>query len=181
MAESYVAGGAESWGKAAQSQTSASEWSFAHRVIFRFVFSYLVLDIFPFPFGSFPGSVWNFSAYDKFWYGLVPWFGKHILHLRNAITVFPNGSGDTTFNYVQLLVFGVIAAVATIVWTVLDRQRSEYRTLHEWLRIYVRYMLAFTMLTYGFDKVIKLQFPDLGLGRLAEPLGNYSPFALLWT
>ncbi|HEV2421750.1 MAG TPA: hypothetical protein VGS59_08590 [Candidatus Acidoferrales bacterium] len=181
MAEAYVAGGAESWDKAAESQTRTSAWSFAHRVMFRFVFSYLMLYILPFPFGSFPGSVWQFSAYDKLWRALVPWFGKHILHLRNAITIFPNGSGDTTFNYVQLLIFVLLAAVGTIIWTALDRKRSEYRTLHEWLRIYVRYMLAFTMLAYGFDKVIKLQFADPGLGRLAEPLGNYSPFALLWT
>lgn len=181
MAESYVAGAAESWRGAAERQTRNPVWSLAHRVIFRFVFSYLLLYIFPFPFGSFPGSVWQFSSYDKLWRALVPWFGRHILQLRSAITIFPNGSGDTTFNYVQLLVFVLIAAVATIGWTLLDRQRSDYRTLDQWLRIYVRYMLAFTMLAYGFDKVVKLQFADPGFGRLAEPLGNYSPFALLWT
>lgn len=181
MAESFVAGAAESWSGTAEVESKTSAWSFAHRVVFRFVFCYLVVYIFPFPFGDNPGSVWRFFVYDKMWYALVPWVGKHILHLRNAITVFPNGSGDTTFNYVQLLVFAVIAAVATIIWTALDRKRAEYRTLHEWLRIYVRYMLAFTMLTYGFDKVIKLQFADPDFGRLAEPLGNYSPFALLWT
>ena len=181
MAESYVAGAAENWGGAAETQTKASDWSFAHRVVFRFAFSYLVLYIFPFPFNAYPGGVQAFSWWDKMWYALVPWVGKHIVHLRNAITVFPNGSGDTTFNYVQLLVFAVIAAAATILWTAIDRQRTEYRTLHEWLRIYVRYMLAFTMLAYGMDKVIKLQFADPGLERLAEPFGNYSPFALLWT
>lgn len=181
MAESYVAGAAESWSIPAKSASRISGWSFGHRVIFRFVFSYLVLYIFPFPFGAYPGRLMGFFGYDKIWYALVPWVGKHILHLRNAITIFPNGSGDTTFNYVQLLVFVMIAAVATIVWTALDRKRSEYRTLHQWLRIYVRYMLAFTMLAYGFDKVVKLQFADPDFGRLAEPLGNYSPFALLWT
>lgn len=181
MAESYAAGGTESWLGRAETQARTPEWSFAHRVIFRFVFSYLVLYIFPFPLGSYPGRLMGFPAYGKIWYALVPWVGKHILHLRNAIAIFPNGSGDTTFNYVQLLVFVLIAAVATIVWTVLDHKRVEYRTLHECLRIYVRYMLAFTMLAYGFDKVVKLQFADPDFGRLAEPLGNYSPFALLWT
>lgn len=181
MAELYVAGAAENWRGVADSESKTSAWSFAHRVVFRFVFCYLILYIFPFPFGENPGSVWQFPAYGKMWYALVPWAGKHILHLQNAITVFPNGSGDTTFNYIQLLVFAAMAAVATIIWTALDRKRAEYRTLHEWLRIYVRYMLAFTMLAYGFDKVIKLQFADPDFGRLAEPLGNYSPFALLWT
>lgn len=186
MAESYVAGTTENLRSAAaesepRTSRATSGWSFAHRVAFRFVFSYLVLYIFPFPFGSYPGRVLGFPAYDKLWYAIVPWFGKHILHLRSAITVFPNGSGDTTFNYVQILCMVIIAAAATIIWTALDRERVEYRTLHEWLRIYVRYALAFTMLAYGVDKVIKLQFQTPGLGRLAEPFGNYSPFALLWT
>jgi hypothetical protein len=181
MAESYVAGAAESWNGAAETQTKTSGWSAAHRVVFRFVFSYVVLYLFPFPFGSYPGRLLPFPLWDRMWYALVPWIGKHILHLRNAITIFPNGSGDTTFNYVQLLVFALIAGVATILWTALDSKRAEYRTLHEWLRIYVRYALAFTMLSYGFDKVVKLQFADPSLDRLAEPFGNYSPFALLWT
>ena len=83
----------------------------------------------------------------------------------------------------ELLCFLVLAALATIVWTLLDRKRQEYRTLHEWLRIYVRYALGFTMLGYGMDKVFALQFNSSlpGPGRLAEPLGNYSPFALMWT
>lgn len=181
MAESYVADAAENWRVAAECKSKMSAWSAAHRIGFRFLFSYLVLYIFPFPFNAYPGGVLAFSWWDKTWYAVVPWVGRHLLHLPNAITVFPNGSGDTTFNYVQLLVFAALAAVATILWTALDRQRTEYRTLHEWLRIYVRYMLAFTMLAYGMDKVIKLQFADPGLGRLAEPFGNYSPFALLWT
>lgn len=181
MAETYVANAGENLGTAVGTEVHASRWSVAHRLAFRFVFCYLVLYISPFPFGSYPGSLAPFSAYDKLWYALVPWTGRHVLHLSKAITIFPNGSGDTTFNWVQLLCYMLIAAVATLVWTALDRSRAEYRTLHEWLRIYVRYALAFTMLAYGMDKVIKLQFADPALGRLAEPFGNYSPFALLWT
>lgn len=183
MAESHVAGAAESWRGASEQEPKAktSAWSFAHRVVFRFVFCYFVLYILPFPLGSYPGRILPLPAYDKMWYAVVPWIAKHILGMSKAITIFPNGSGDTTFNYVQLLVFAVIAAVATIIWTTLDRKRAEYRTLHEWLRIYVRYALAFTMLAYGMDKVVKLQFADPDFGRLAEPFGNYSPFALLWT
>lgn len=179
MADTYATGATEDLRAAAGSR--AAEWHAAHRVIFRFVFCYLVLYIFPFPFGSYPGSLVAFSGYDKMWYAIVPWVGRHILHLSKAITVFPNGSGDTMFNWVQILCFLALAAAATILWSVLDRRRAEYRMLHQWLRIYVRYALAFTMLAYGMDKVIKLQFADPGLGRLAEPFGNYSPFALLWT
>ncbi len=37
------------------------------------------------------------------------------------------------------------------------------------------------MLNYGMVKVIKLQFPFPGIGRLLEPYGNSSPMGLAWT
>jgi multidrug transporter EmrE-like cation transporter len=181
MSQADVAAETDSSPAVTPRESRTSGWSFAHRVAFRFVFSYLAICIFPFPFGSDPGSVYSFYPYDRMWFAFVPWFAAHILRLSRPITIFPAGSGDTTFNYVQILIFALIAAFATIIWTALDRRRAEYRSLHEWFRIYVRYALAFTMLAYGMDKVIKNQFADPGLQRLAEPFGEYSPFSLLWT
>ena len=79
--------------------------------------------------------------------------------------------------------FGILAALATVAWTALDRRRSEYRTLHEWLRIYIRYALAFAMLYYGMDKIFALQF-NMYLPNprtIAMPLGDIGPMELLWT
>jgi len=118
------------------------------------------------------------------WFAAASWLCTHVLHLSPTVSVAaPYTLADNVIGYVELLCFIVLAALAAIVWTLLDRKRTEYRTLHEWLRIYVRYALAFAMLGYGMDKVFALQFnwSMPGPGRLAEPLGNYSPFALLWT
>ena len=163
---------------------SASPWSAGHRVMFRFVFAFLVLVIFPFPFNSFGGSIYPTGVYEKMWFAVASWVATHILHL----TPTPAGLAalflaDDTNGYVELLSICVGAVLATILWTLLDQKRTDYRTLHEWLRIYVRYALGFTMLGYGMDKVFALQFNSSlpGPGRLAEPLGNYSPFALMWT
>jgi hypothetical protein len=159
-------------------------WSAAHRVVFRFVFSFLLLSVFPFPFNSFGGSFYQIGFYEKMWFAAASWLGKHVLNLPPTPPAhWPVLLEDTTNGYVELLCFVVLSALAAIVWTLLDRKRTGYRTLHEWLRIYVRYALGFTMLGYGMDKVFALQF-NLSLpgpGRLAEPLGNYSPFALMWT
>lgn len=38
---------------------SATSWGVAHRVIFRLMFSFLALVIFPFPFNSFGGSLYQ--------------------------------------------------------------------------------------------------------------------------
>jgi hypothetical protein len=45
-----------------------------------------------------------------------------------------------------------------MVWSVLDRKRAEYHALHHWLRVLIRYYVAFVLFGYGFEKVYKLQF-----------------------
>ena len=166
------------------SESGNGGWSFAQRVGFRFAFSFLVLSVFPFPFSTSPGSIYSTTWYDRVWFAVAEWLAKHVLHVAATPSGFATFLlADTIAGYVDLLCFVVLAALATIVWTLLDRKRTDYRTLHEWLRIYVRYALAFTMLAYGMDKVFALQFSWSlpGPGRLAEPFGNYSPFALMWT
>src|SRR5271163_3293724 len=159
-------------------------WSFAERVGFRFVFSFLVLCVFPFPFSTSPASVIPTTFWDRMWFAAAQWLARHVFHSAPTPVGFANFLlADTNAGYIELLCFVVLAAVATVVWTLVDRKRTDYRTLQECLRIYVRYALGFTMLAYGMDKVLALQFSWSlpGPERLAEPLGNYSPFALLWT
>jgi uncharacterized membrane protein YphA (DoxX/SURF4 family) len=103
------------------------------------------------------------------------------LGLPADITVFTNGSGDTTYDYVSVLCQLVLALAAAVVWSMLDGRRREYARLHEALRIYVRYALAAVMFSYGFSKVFKLQFPFPHPGRLVQAYGDSSPMGLLWT
>ena len=54
---------------------------------------------------------------DKLWAPLISCrSGDHVLQLADPITALPNGSGDTTFNYVELLVFATFAAAIAAVW-----------------------------------------------------------------
>ena len=133
------------------------------------------------PNGVFPGIDALFGVYIEPFHKLIPWIGKHILHLSYDITVFTNGSGDTTYDYITILFILVVAAVGCIVWTILDRKRASYNQLYYWLTVVIRYYAAFTMLTYGFVKVFKLQFPSPSLDRLLQPYGESSPMGLAWT
>ncbi len=160
---------------------AVAEWSLAHRIAFRFVFSYLFIYIFIFPAGIIPGTRWLSDGYIEGWNAIIPWVGKHVLRLSTDITVQPNGSGDTTYNYVQLLCYLALTAVATVVWSVLDRRRTQYTRAHDFLRTYVRYALAAAMLSYGFAKVFKMQFPFPSAEKLMQPYGEASPMGLLWT
>lgn len=156
-------------------------WSIARRIGFRFAFAYLVLYNLPFPLGGLPLTDPAKTWYDKLWHVVVPWFAAHVLHLAKPITIFSNGSGDTTYDYVLVLVFALLAAVATVVWSLLDRRATSYPRLAFGLRVYVRYVLAYALLSYGAFKVIQTQFPYPSLDRLVEPFGEFSPMGVVWS
>ena len=155
-------------------------WSPRRRVGFRFVFAYLVLYNLPFPLGTNLATSQLAGWYTEIWNWVIPWFGAQVLLLAKPITIFPSGSGDKTYDYVQLFLFVLLAAVITIVWSLLDKKRLAYPELAGALRIYIRYSLAFSLLGYGAFKVIKTQFPDASLARLVEPFGEFSPMGVVW-
>src|SRR5579864_8264537 len=173
---------------------AAPAWSLPRRIAFRFAFCYLLLYNLPFPLdlldilpipGLGAGLGAAFQAYFKFWDAVVVWSGAHVLHLAHPVQNLrgKTGSGDTTYDWVRLLCFVAFAALATLVWTLATPRGKarEHRRLHEWLRIYVRYVLGTILLSYGWSKVIKTQFPFPSPDRLLEPFGQASPMGLLWT
>ena len=171
-------------------QTPAAQrprWSLAHRVIFRFTCCYWVLYALPDTgrvslVQAFPGAQFLIRPYINLWHAICPWVAIHIFHLSGRpVTYFRTGSGDTTLDYMQNLLFLVFAAIACLVWTAFDRRRPDYRALHGWLRLLVRYTLAFTLFSYGFAKVFPLQFVPTTFARLMEPYGSFSPMGVLWS
>lgn len=169
-----------------QPEQDPATWSFAHRVFFRFFTTYFLLYSLPSRgrisiFQSFPFGATLFGWYVSLWRAICPWVGSHVFHLTGrVITYFPTGSGDTTLNYIENLLFVLVALTATLIWSVVDRKRRDYRQLEPWLRLMVRYTLAFTLFGYGFSKVFPLQFRPPNLQRLIEPYGDFSPMGALW-
>ena len=158
-----------------------ARWTPAQLIGFRFLFAYFVLYDAPSLLGSIPVVGVVAKPIDSALQGLALWTGAHILHLARPIIVAPTGSGDTMKDYVTNLVILALASIFALVWSAADRERTEYRKLHEWLRIIVRFALAFIMFGYGFAKLFPNQFPRPTLERLVEPLGDFSPMGLLWT
>lgn len=179
------------------------------RVVFRFVLVYLVLYVFPFPYNTLQSMIDGvqeivtgeppdeakpsfltkhfLKPYEEVMDQLVLWTGKKAFKVDIAYR--PLGSGDTTWNYVQIFDYVVIAAAAALIWSLsawgwkrlklptLDAQPQ----LHAWLRVYIRFFLAQTMLVYGSFKVIKLQFLFPNPETLLHTYGESSPMHLLWT
>jgi len=157
-----------------------THWSAGKKAGFRFLFVLFCLYIVLNPNGVV--IINNLSLlYIKFFHGLITWSSAHILHIAKPITIFTNGSGDTTYDYLIILFITIISAISCLIWSALDKKPRNYNKLFYWLTVIVRYYIAITMFNYGFAKIIKLQFPAPGLDRLTEPFGDSSPMGLAWT
>ncbi|MEL6676494.1 MAG: DoxX family protein [Bacteroidota bacterium] len=158
-----------------------NQWSIGYKWLFTWLALYVLLYTFPFPISSIPGLNVIFQPYTNLWNWLIPIVGKNILGIEYEIATGPNGSGDTTADYVRLFMVFSFSLVGSIIWTALDRKRPHYQKLLFWLTVLIRYYLGFMMLSYGFAKVFKLQFQHPSLFRLLEPFGEASPMGLVWT
>jgi uncharacterized membrane protein YphA (DoxX/SURF4 family) len=150
-------------------------------IAFRFIFVYFVFYIAPFPLYWIPYAGVIMEPFSKLSFAATELLGKSLFGVGYVIPPENTGSGDTLHNYVQLVFALLVATSGTIIWSVLDRKRNDYHKLLYWFIILVRYYLAFTMLSYGFAKVFRTQFPPLTFGQLGKSYGDSSPMNLLWT
>ena len=167
-----------------QRESCVPQWGFTSRATFRFCFVYLGLfcittqilgSLFPIPKVDIPdvSSFWPMRQ-------ITFWAAAHIFHAKLPLVYNGSGSGDKTFDWVLAFWLVVVAALATGIWSVLDRKRKNYVTLFKWFQLFVRFALAGQLLAYGMDKVIPMQMPFPYLTRFLEPFRDFSPMGVLW-
>ncbi len=159
-------------------QTAANQqWSAAKKFFFRFTCIYIPIYVFSdaFPF------IAGFNQIGQLLNSLGGWAGTEIMGIEGPINTSFTGSGDRTIDYINLLVFNMLALFGSAIWTVLDRNRGHYENLVYWIRLLVRYYLFAVLFSYGIVKVIKTQFPFPDLWRFLQPFGDASPMGLAWT
>jgi hypothetical protein len=111
---------------------------------------------------------------------LFYWIGLHLFGMAHVPSPNMTGSGDRAFDWLQAASLLVIAAVGTLVWSLIARRRQHHARLYRAFRAFVRLSIATTFLGYGFAKVIPQQMPPHQLRLLVEPFGNFSPMGVLW-
>ncbi len=150
----------------------------------RFAVGYWLLYCLPAPVNElllgFGGPV--MSAYNGVVDKVVRWTAARVLGI-DGVLIAPNGSGDTTYAYVQILLCFVLAVAIAALWSAFDRGKTDCRVTKDVLRSYLRYVLAATMIGYGLAKAgfIQNQFPTPFATQLARTYGESSPMGLLWT
>lgn len=161
--------------------TNLYDWSLSKKIAFRFTFIFSLSFIFvknndAFPFFSYIGNHIN-TLFDS----LTPWFAQHVLNYKYDYSIFTNGSGDTSYDWVSLLILILIAAVGSLIWSLIDHKRSNYNRLYYYLTAFIRFYVAFMLFTYGAIKLIHAQMPPPSLNKLMQPLHEFSPMGLAWT
>jgi len=172
-----------------EAQSLRPHWGFAKRVSFRFIVVYfglycLTTQIF--------GGLLNIPNIDipdlaTFWpvRPILLWAASHIFRIQQPLVYTGSGSGDKIFDWLLVALLLVIAALATVVWSVvdrvIDRRRTNYDRAFRWFQLFLRFALGSQMLSYGFAKVFPMQMPYPGLRTLVEPFGSFSPMGVLWT
>ena len=171
--------------QASSEQSQPLPWHPFTRLAFRLAFSYfglyavvshLLVYLFVPPNtlpGQGVGTLWPLSD-------ITSWTAVHVFGITEPL-VYTGNSRDTNFFWVQLFVVLIIAILATIAWSVLDRRREQYDALYRYFRLFMRFALAAQMIYFGMVKVIPTQFPAPSLLTLVAPVGNLSLQGLLWT
>ena len=107
-------------------------WSLPLRIAFRFVFVYARFTC-PRCF-SIPSARWTGIGSLHAPLGRIRLRVGHLV-FGVDITIRPTGSGDTTWNYVQVFAFAVLATfIQRYSGPIADHRRPNYRRLNAWLR-----------------------------------------------
>jgi len=164
-------------------RAAGAEWGAPKRVAFRFCFVYFGLYCvaallpggLPIPKVDIPDpfTLWPFRQ-------VVFWVAAHFFGASLPLVYTGSGSGDKTYDWVEVFCLLMIAGVSTAIWTFADGRRSQYAALYKWFRLYIRFSLAMTILIYGFDKLVPLQMPYPYLRSQLQPFSAFSPAGILW-
>jgi hypothetical protein len=110
---------------------------------------------------------------------VVPWIAAHVFGVVDLSGGGP-GTGDSPREWVETFLFVMMAIVGAGIWTASRPHPRHPDRFHAWVRAFVRYPLAFSMIDYAVVKFARVQFGTQPLQQLMTPLGEFSPPALMW-
>ncbi|TYR32211.1 DoxX family protein [Sphingobacterium phlebotomi] len=151
------------------------------KIGFRFSFIFILSFILVMNNGAFPLFHYINRPIVQLMHEFTPWFAKNVLNYSYDYSIFTNGSGDTSYDWITLLILFLWAIIGAIIWSIADRKRKNYSACYYWLTTFMRYYIAFMLINYGMIKLVHAQMPPPGLDRLMQPLGEFSPMGLAWT
>ncbi|MFI5152940.1 MAG: hypothetical protein ACHQET_06365 [Chitinophagales bacterium] len=160
-------------------------WKSPEKILFRFFF--LFLGFFALTYAIAP-ILFSFKVRYKSiqkMFGLLSksiyWLDQHIYHIGYDPKRHESLPGDNYYGLVYFLTLLILAMVACIIWSWIDRRRADYDRLYYWFRVYLRYTIAIIMFWYGIGKLIPEQMAYPDAEQLLKPLGERSRYDMVWS
>lgn len=163
------------------SDISDKPWTGTRKILFRLVFTYVLLYCFAFPIYFFPYGHTLIHPIGSQLQDLAIWIGYYVFGIMEEIPASETGSGGTLIYWLLWATKSMLAILVTLVWSALDRRRPSYVFLNNFLITFVRYYVALILFSYGMAKVISTQFIEPSYTQLMKTYGESSPMNLLWT
>lgn len=158
-----------------------TRWALFERVAFRFAFLYFGLYCLSTGMVPLAGDLLYSLGTSPPIVGLVEWTAANVFHYTKPLVHSGSGSGDKAFDWIWLFCVLCFSVVGTIAWSLIDRKRPNYATLHKWFRLFLRFAVGTQMISYGLAKAVPMQMPFPYLTRLVQPYGSFSPMGVLWS
>ncbi|WP_299896676.1 hypothetical protein [uncultured Aquimarina sp.] len=159
-------------------QVISENYSFAKRAIWRFVFLYFLLYIFPYGFEYIYGlNTENIS----FWKEITIWFGETFIGWKFNRERLLNGF-DSEYDYSRFLLIAILSLILTFCWLLIDSKLKKSYTskIKVLTHTILRYHVGFTLILYGLSKVFLQQFGTINISNLETKIGDLSGMRYLW-
>lgn len=149
-------------------------WAPWQRVLFRFTFVFIGLLIVPLS-ASWYERLFKLKTTADF-FGLVTSYRSDFYQLTSESGKWGVGA----FSAWGMAALGGLVGAAIWTWFARKSPRQDYRTLHYWLRLVVRYRIALGLLAFGYMKFYPTQMPYPSYANLETNLGDYTAYKLYW-
>ncbi|MBT0811112.1 hypothetical protein KIH41_07455 [Litoribacter ruber] len=145
-----------------------------------FLFSYILLNTLLFPLELLPYldivNVWLNYPIEQL--SKILWVDTS--YMDNKFDLEEVDISDSFSNYLHWITKISLALFLSIFLLFIKIPHSIPSNAQSFLFTYIRYYLAFYMITYGLAKIFLIQFFSLNLTSYIVPIGDYSPYGLLW-
>ncbi|KAB7727332.1 DoxX family protein [Rudanella paleaurantiibacter] len=134
----------------------------------RFVVLYMAIQLLPLD-GQFFKNLFDWSG-DSVAYAFTRW-------LFNLSRYAPSFFGSTA-TFTNWAVVALLAGIGTLIWAQRSPNPAADERVYAWVRVAVRYRLAWAVIAYGFLKLFPIQAPLPSLSSLNTAYGDHSAWKL---
>lgn len=159
--------------------STTPSWRVIDRFLFRFFFIYFIFYTAPWTWlDGVPYTEYISRGYNWLLDQIVSFANKNIFKIYKELVPL-NGSGDTSWAFIQLRLFLFISFLGAVIWGLVNNKKA-YPKLNYLLCTTVRYFLAIIAFGYGIIKIFALQMSFPSISQLATPLGEFLPMRFSW-